>query len=181
MSGAIAWWAELYRTNDIVQLLAAFGHILAILYAARYALRGDRAALRLTRPDGRFERTRVRDLRQITGAHVHVITGLGFALLTGVAQLLAQLHYLPQSPIFWIKMTMIALLLANGRVIQVAGGRAAAVIKVADAPGSAAGAVGDGAGGPAALRGLRTAALRSIALWCTLVVLGLLLTTVRPS
>jgi hypothetical protein len=66
------------------------------------------------------------------------------------------------------------LLLANGRVIQLAGRRVSNAI----ATGGTGAAVTTGAED---VRTLRTAALRSIFLWCTLVVLGLLLTTVRPS
>jgi hypothetical protein len=96
------------------------------------------------------------ELRTLTGAHRHVITGLCFALITGVAQLTAQLDYLPQTPIFWTKMLLLVLLLANGRIIQLAGRRAD-------------------------LAALRPAAIRSLALWGVTVLAGLLLTTVRPS
>jgi hypothetical protein len=173
MESAIAWWAQLYRTNDIVQILAAFGHILSIAYAARFALAGDRAALRLTRATYAVAspiasaaprtRSRAADLNTLTSAHRHVLTGLACALVTGLAQLAAQLDYLPQSPIFWVKMTLLVVLLANGRVIQLAGRRAVHAASSSGIPDE-----------------LRPAALRSIALWCTLILLGLLLTTILP-
>jgi hypothetical protein len=162
VAGAVAWWAEYYRTHDVAQLAAAFGHLLAIAYAARFALAGDAAALRLTSGVNHHARRAVADLATIRGAHVHVLSALSFALLTGLAQLLAQLAYLPASGVFWIKMSMLVLLLANGRIIQVTSARY------------------DHADGRSMDMRLRAAAIRSIVLWCFIVLLGLLLTTVRP-
>lgn len=132
-----------------------------------HALRGDRAALRLTSTSRGTFRPFNDDITTITRAHRHVISGLAFALATGIAQLLAQLSYLPQSPVFWGKMFVLLCLLANGRIIQVIGRELATVSMTGSAP-----AVN-------AYR-LRNAARRSIALWCAMVLLGLLLTTVRP-
>jgi len=160
VEGAVAWWTELYRGNDVVQLLAGLGHILSVAFAARFALAGDRAALRAER---RAPPQRLALLEQIGRAHRPVLIGLALALLTGLAQLLAQLSYLPQSPWAWLKLAGLVALLANGRIIQVTGAR---LRQEPDAP--------------ARWRVLRGAARRSLALWGTLVLLGLLLTTVRP-
>lgn len=159
-SGVVAWWTEVYRGNDVVQLLAGLGHILSIIFAARHALAGDRAALRAER---RPPAQRAALLTQIGDAHRPVLIGLGLALLTGLAQLLAQLSYLPASPWAWLKLLGLIALLANGRVIQLTGER-----------------LRDDVEQPRAWRTLRAAARRSLGLWAVLVVLGLLLTTVRP-
>lgn len=156
----IGWWETLYRGSDLVQLLAGLGHLLAIAYAARYALAGDRAALRAER---RPPAQRDALLAQIGRAHRPVLIGLGFALLTGLAQLLAQLAWLPQSPWWWLKLAGLAALLANGRMVQLA------VVRLRADPAQ-----------PRQWRALRGAARRSIALWAALVIVGLLLTTVRP-
>jgi hypothetical protein len=158
LTDALTSWAALYARSDTIQFTAACGHLLSIAYAARYALRGDRAVLRMTSSNARTREVSAArgELEILTGAHRHVITGLCFALITGIAQLTAQLDYLPQSPIFWTKMLLLVLLLANGRIIQLAGRRAD-------------------------LAALRPAAIRSLALWGITVLTGLLLTTVRPS
>ena len=169
MADLIAWWAATYRGNDLIQLGSALGHILSVAYAARYALNGDRAALRLT--SGSVARRppalQLRDLETIARAHQHVIGGLAFAFATGIAQLLAQLSYLGSSPIFWIKMVLLTSLLINGWLIRGVG----------------RGLLSGGASleDPRSSRMLRGSALRSAVLWCVLVVMGLLLTTVRPS
>ena len=158
ITDALTSWAALYSSSDVIQFSAACGHLLAIAYAARYALLGDRAVLRLTSAEARVrEASAARgDLRVLTGAHRHVLSGLSLALLTGLAQLTAQLDYLPQSPVLWVKLLLLVLLLANGRIIQLAGRR------------------GDAGA-------LRPAAVRSIALWGLTLLAGLMLTTVRPS
>ena len=159
-SGVVAWWTEVYRGSDVVQLLAAAGHILSILFAARFALLGDRAALRAER---RPPVQRAALLGQIGRAHRPVLIGLTLALVTGLAQLLAQLSYLPQSPWAWLKLLGLVALLANGRIIQRTAER------LRRDPGQAG-----------RWPVLRAAARRSLFLWGTLVILGLLLTTVRP-
>jgi hypothetical protein len=157
--GVVAWWSELYRGSDVVQLLAAAGHILSVLFAARYALSGDRAALRAPR---RAPAQRVLLLGQIGRAHRPVLAGLALGLVTGLAQLLAQLSYLPASVWAWLKLAALLALLANGRIIQVSAARLRTQAGEGD------------------WRPLQRAAVRSVALWGTLVLLGLLLTTVRP-
>jgi hypothetical protein len=159
-AGAVAWWSEVYRGSDVVQLLAGLGHILSIVFAARYALAGDRAALRA---EQRPAVQRAALLASIGDAHRLVLIGLGLALLTGLAQLLAQLSYLPGSPWAWLKLLGLVALLANGRVIRLTAER-----------------LRRDAEQPRAWRALRAAARRSLVLWGGLVVLGLLLTTVRP-
>jgi hypothetical protein len=159
-AGVVAWWTEVYRGNDVVQLLAALGHILSVLFAARHALAGDRAALRA---EHRPPPQRVAMLATIGSAHRPVLIGLGFALITGLAQLLAQLAYLPGSPWAWLKLLSLLALLANGRVLQLTAER-----------------LRRDAQQPRAWRSLRAAARRSLMLWSVLVLLGLLLTTVRP-
>lgn len=158
-NGVIGWWAQLYRGNAGVQLLAGLGHILTILYAGYFALRGDRSALRAER---RPPPQRDALLRTVGQAHRPVLTGLALALVTGMAQLLAQLDYLPRSPWWWLKMLGLVALLANGRVLQ----RSAERLR--------------GSAGPREWQRLRSAARRSVFLWSALVLLGLLLTTVRP-
>src|SRR5512140_3662172 len=158
--GVIAWWTGVYLGHDSVQFLAGLGHILSILFAARFALAGDRAALRAGRRPA-AQRTAL--LASIGNAHRPVLIGLSLALLTGLAQLLAQLSYLPRSPFAWLKLLGLVALLANGRAIRLAAER-----------------LRQNAEQPAAWRSLRAGAKRSLALWSMLVLLGLLLTTVRP-
>jgi len=159
-NGVITWWTEVYRGSDLVQLLAAAGHILSILFAARFALAGDRAALRAER---RPPALRAALLTEIGRAHRLVLIGLSLALLTGLAQLLAQLSYLPRSPWAWLKLLGLVALLANGRIVQLTAER---LRRNPDQP--------------RAWPVLRAAAKRSLLLWGMLVILGLLLTTVRP-
>jgi hypothetical protein len=158
--GVVAWWTEVYRGHDVVQLLAGLGHILSILFAARFALAGDQAALRAER---RPAAQRGALLAVIENAHRPVLIGLFLALVTGLAQLLAQLAYLPRSPWAWLKLLGLIVLLGNGRIVQVTVER----LRRDPEP-------------PSVWRSLRAAAQRSLILWGTLVVLGLLLTTVRP-
>jgi hypothetical protein len=179
----ITQWAEFYAAHDAAQLSAACGHLLAIAYALSYAIPGDRAALRITDSpprDAKAAMVRAKrdnlDIMFIMRAHRHVIAGLACALITGLAQLLAQLDVLPRSPIFWTKMFFLVCLIANGRIIQLADRKVYALINARNASSTGDQSYQSSVGSS----GLRSAAIRSVALWGIMLLMGLLLTTVRP-
>jgi hypothetical protein len=175
-------WAQFYASHDAAQLAAACGHLLALAYALSYAIPGDRAALRITDSaprDAKAATLRAKrdnlDIMFIMRAHRHVITGLALALLTGLAQLLAQLDVLPRSPIFWTKMFFLLCLIVNGRIIQLTDRKVYALVNARNAPSAE-----DNLYRSVRATGLRGAAMRSLALWGIMLLTGLLLTTVKP-
>lgn len=106
-------WADYYAQSDVLQVLAGFGHAGAILVAGLTALSADRSILRAVR----VPRLRNTALAQLQRAHRRVFAGLGFALLTGLTMLSAQIAILLPSFWFWVKMTGLAALVWNGRRI----------------------------------------------------------------
>ena len=106
-------WADYYAQSDVLQLIAGFGHAGAILFAGLTALSADRAVLRAIR----LPRLRADALAQLQRAHARVFTGLGFALLTGLTMLSAQVATLLPSFWFWVKITGLSALVWNGRRI----------------------------------------------------------------
>jgi len=138
-------------------LLAGFGHAGAILFAGLTALAADREILRaLKRP-----RLRAHALTRLQKAHLRVFIGLGCALLTGSLMLSAQLATLPRSPFFWLKVAGLLALVWNGRRI----------LKherwLRSDPDN-----------EVFWQAMRAPARTSALLWCTIALLGVLLTTV---
>ncbi|MGH7471466.1 MAG: hypothetical protein ACRENP_26240 [Longimicrobiales bacterium] len=100
-------------------------------------------------------------LARLQRAHRRVFLGLALALLTGGTMLSAQLATLPRSPWFWLKLTGLLTLVWNGRRIllqerQLRGNPEQETSWQAMAP----------------------LARTSAALWCTIALMGVLLTTV---
>jgi hypothetical protein len=56
-------------------------------------------------------------LTYIHGIHRLVLAGLAVTLVSGLLMLAADLETLAAAPIFWVKITLVVLLLANGGVI----------------------------------------------------------------
>lgn len=150
-------WADYYAQSDVLQVIAGFGHAGAILFAGLTALSADRAVLRAVRTP------RLRDaaLTQVQHAHARVFTGLGFALLTGITMLSAQIAILLPSFWFWLKMAGLATLVWNGRRIL-----------------RAERSLAERTDHNQAWAALATPARVSAALWLGIALVGVLLTTV---
>ncbi len=115
----LAGWAELYAESPPLQAFVLFAHLAGMLVAGGLALARDRATLRAARA-GSAERERQR--AELRGAHRPVMAGLGVMIGSGLLMLAADLAAYLGSAAFWVKMGLVALLLANGYFITRAEG-----------------------------------------------------------
>jgi hypothetical protein len=153
IAGLARPWADLYGSSMPLEATVVFLHLAALVVAGGLALASDRA---IVRASGAAGTARSYVLEDVAAAHRLVIAGLGVLVVTGVLMLLADVEALLPSWIFWLKMLLFALLLANGlRLRQLTQRRPAAKVS--------------------GWRPLRAAALRSSALWLLLLLLGTLL------
>lgn len=152
-------WARLYGNTPALQAGTTFAHFGGLLLGGGFAIAADSATLRAAR--GR-EPKRRRQLAYIRGVHRVVLAGLVTTLASGLLMFAADAESLAVSPVFWIKMSVIALLLGNGGVLAFteSGLRSGRV---------------DGERG---WRRMRTAAICSVALWFAAVLAGTLLVNV---
>ena len=148
-------WATFYADSKLVETLVVFGHIAALLFAGGLAVTLDRGTLRAIREPG----LRSRHLDELGAAHRVVLAGLALSAVTGVLLFTADLESYFVSLVYWTKMTMIVLLLANGyRMTRVEA------------------ALRSGAGNAdAEWRRLRFAALASLVLWFAIALAGVAL------
>lgn len=107
----IARWARLYADQKAVSAGFTYLHLAGILVGGGFAVAADRAALRLS-PDPHPEWSR--DLASLTTVHRWVIAGLVVTFVSGVFMMLADLDTYLASVVFWTKMGLIVLLIANG-------------------------------------------------------------------
>ena len=114
-SGALARlfepWAHLYADSKIIATIVTFGHIASLLMAGGLAVATDRATLRALRLAAE---ERGRHLEDLSGVHRLVVGGLTLSIITGLLLFASDVETFIGSWIFWLKMAMICVLLANG-------------------------------------------------------------------
>lgn len=150
-------WAQLYGDSALLQTLIVFGHIAALVFAGGLAVTQDRATLRAARGAAEL---RWRQLDELRAAHRTVLTGLTLSVATGLLLFAADLETYFQSWIYWVKMALLALLLANGYWMTRLETRVSSTPNAAD---------------DAGWRGLRTTAALSMVLWFAIAFAGVAL------
>lgn len=108
---AAAPWADTYNAHPALQTTVAFAHVGSLLVGGGFALATDRATLR-TRRAG--EALRRHFLDELHAVHRPVLIGLAVACLSGVLLFAADVKTFLGSPVYWVKLALVALLLVNG-------------------------------------------------------------------
>lgn len=116
-------WADLYSDSPVLETIVTFVHIAALVVGGGVAIAVDRGTLRAAR--AREDATgRARQLLDLGGSHRVVITSLVFTVISGLLLLASDLKTFLGSLVFWTKMLLVVLLLANGLMMQRAEERA---------------------------------------------------------
>jgi hypothetical protein len=152
-------WAHLYADSKTVATIVTFGHVASLLMAGGLAVATDRATLRALRLAAA---ERGRHLEELAGVHRLVVGGLSLSVITGVLLFASDVETFVGSWIFWLKMALICVLLANGFIMT----RAEGALR-ADA----------GENAPSWTR-LRRSALVSVGLWYAITLAGVALVNV---
>jgi hypothetical protein len=116
----VAPWAHLYNDHSNVSAGVAFLHLGGLLAAGGFAIAADRGTLRAFAGDAAARRSHVAELGAV---HRPVLLALTVVMASGVLMLAADLESLITSPVFWVKMALVAALLANGLGLTRAGQR----------------------------------------------------------
>ena len=109
-------WATLYSNHPWVQTSTLFVHLAGIFLGGGFAIATDRdtfIAVRAARLSGQ-----IRHLGRIRNIHKPVMLGLALALGSGFLLFAADLEHYRGSVVFWVKMALLAALLANGYVLK---------------------------------------------------------------
>jgi uncharacterized membrane protein len=149
-------WMNFYNDSKLTQTLVLFGHVGGLLIAGGLAVATDRGTLRA---GAWADADRRRHLDEMGLLHRSVIAGLAVTMISGLLLLTADLEALWGSRIFWVKMILVVLLLANGARMQ----RVEAGLHLdssADSP---------------LWKSLRSAAIVSLTLWVTITLAGVAL------
>jgi len=109
-------WATLYADHTWLQTTTLFLHLSGIFLGGGFAIATDRdtfIAVRAARLSGQ-----IRHLGRIRTIHKPVMFGLALALASGFLLFAADLEHYSTSAVFWVKMGLLAALLANGFVLK---------------------------------------------------------------
>ena len=153
-------WAAVYGDTPLLQAAATFAHLGGFLLGGGFAIAADTATIRAAR--GPRAKWRRRQLAYIHGIHRLVLLGLATTFVSGLLMFAADVEALAGSPVFWVKMLIVALLLANGAVMA----RTESALRA------------DAGAAEVAWPRLRGTALSSLALWFAAVLAGTLLVNV---
>jgi hypothetical protein len=108
-------WASLYSDSRAVSSGVTFFHLGGLLFAGGLAVATDRATFRAMRGT---DDDRSRLLVDLGNAHAWVIAGLSVMFGSGLLLALADVKTFGTSPIYWTKMSLVAMLLVNGALLQ---------------------------------------------------------------
>jgi uncharacterized membrane protein len=152
-------WNKFYSHSKTASTIVTFLHIAPLVIGGGIAIALDRASLRLRHDE---PGARERHLAELGSVHPLVIAALTISILSGLALLASDLDTFLGSWVFWVKMVLVAALLANGFIMTRLERRLAA-------PG---GGTSDQWG---RLRGI---AITSLTLWLTITLAGVVLANI---
>lgn len=109
----VAPWAKFYSHSKAASIVVTYLHVAPIVIGGGFGIFLDRATLRV----GDDWDARDRHLAELHAVHAFVIGALGVSLASGIALLAADLDTFLGSWVFWVKMGLIGVLLANGLVM----------------------------------------------------------------
>lgn len=146
-------WSSIYSASPAIKSALAFTHIGALVGGGGAAIAADRTTLRAMR---RGQVALDHELEHLHQVHVFVIAGLALVIISGLLLMFADVDAYLSSPVFWIKMALVVLLMANGALVMRGGRRTHA-------------------GDPSGPRLLRLTAIASLTLWFGTTLFGAIL------
>ena len=156
LEAALKPWADFYSHAKPVQAGIAFLHVGSMLVGGGFAIASDRLVLRALKTSGE-QKTFV--LRELHAIHTPVIMALSISVVSGILMLASDVGTFLVSPVFWTKMGLVLVLLANGYLVKSSD----EALNADPSPGNRAW-----------LR-LRFSAIASIALWLSTALAGVIL------
>jgi hypothetical protein len=105
------WWMSLYANHAALRTGIEFVHIGGLLGGGGCAIAADRAILSARHDESTMRSLRLRSARE---AHRLVLVGLAAVVVSGLLLFASDVDTFLYSRLFWAKMGLLVLLLANG-------------------------------------------------------------------
>lgn len=104
-------WNKFYSDSKLTETLVQFAHTAGLVIAGGIAIATDRGTMRA---GAWTDAARRHHLDELAVLHRTVVAGLTIIVLSGLAMLTSDLQTFWGSWIYWVKMGLVVLLLANG-------------------------------------------------------------------
>jgi hypothetical protein len=159
----LAPWQSAYSDSTAISTTVTALHLMGMLVGGGLAIAADRATLRISHE---MPGERERHLGELNAIHRPVLIALTVLLVSGLAMLTADLDSFVTSPVLYVKLGLVALLVLNGVVLErtETALRRSGIAASTDSP-------------PALWGRLRFSAFCSIGLWIATLVAGTILTS----
>ena len=108
-------WSKLYSNSKVISTGVIYVHLAGLLLGGGAAVAADRETLKAA---GERDPVRADHLAFLGTVHAIAVTGLAMLAVSGLLMLFGDLETFWGAKAFWIKMCLVALLLANGAVMQ---------------------------------------------------------------
>lgn len=108
-------WQSAYSDSSLISITVTALHLIGMLVGGGLAIAADRATLRISNEQ---PGERERHLGELNAIHRPVLIALALLFLTGVLMVASDLETFLNSPILWIKLGLVALLVFNGVVLE---------------------------------------------------------------
>lgn len=110
----LAPWQQAFSDSTAISTSVTAVHLLAMLFGGGLAIAADRTTLKLHSDNADQRR---QHLVELNAVHRPVLIALGFQFFSGIAMLASDIRTFVVSPVLWIKLGLVALLLINGVVL----------------------------------------------------------------
>lgn len=112
---ALQPWQSAYSNSKVIPAVMTSIHLVALLFGGGLAVAADRSTLRVGRRGAADQSTQLAELRAV---HKPVLVALVVLFASGVMLTAADLETFVASPVFWVKLGLVGLLLLNGFVLE---------------------------------------------------------------
>jgi hypothetical protein len=111
VSNAVASWAALFGNSKAIAAGVTYAHLAGLLVGGGTAVDVDRQILNAHAGEAS---NRATCMARVPSVHRTVATALGLVAVTGILLFLSDVETFAGSKVFWLKMFLVALLVANG-------------------------------------------------------------------
>jgi uncharacterized membrane protein len=117
MEQIIAWcapWSALFDHSKWISGTVTGVHIMALVIGGGLAIAADRMTLRVPLADAAARRVQLDEVRSVHGI---VLVNIILLFVSGVLLSMADIETFLESPVFWVKLALVAALVVNGALL----------------------------------------------------------------
>jgi hypothetical protein len=108
-------WQSAYSDSTVISTTVTALHLIGMLIGGGLAIAADRATLRIA---DELPGERERHLGELNAIHRPVLLSLTLLFVTGVAMVTSDITTFLRSPVLWVKLGLVALLVFNGVMLE---------------------------------------------------------------